>query len=421
MTANLPRRRAAKAPRGTEIKKRTFKRGTYFDLFYERPDTGKRVKYPVNFNTRGEALVMANQIMQTINRGEWISPEERETMDTRNQTTLNDYFERYLRVHNVAPSTEVQYRSIWNQRVKETLGKLPIKKITSDDILEWYSTMATEYETPKRTADTYKEVASVFSLAYEDHLIDRSPCEIKGAGRAPEPDQKPLITQEQLQVIYEHLPKHYKLAALVAGYGALRIGEWAGLERRDVIVTPGAPEQCPLVQVFIRRAAKVNKGANKINSLPPVYLGETKTKKQRKVTLPGWLGVQLIEWLDSMEDKSAEAILFPNADGELTCSRSFNKIMKRAGRFAGRGDVSSHDLRHFGGTLFSQSGATMAETMHRLGHSTTGAAMRYQHATMDRDRAIAERMTFDMPDGVVSLDKKRKEKQSEKKEGLNHA
>ncbi|HET9646940.1 MAG TPA: hypothetical protein VFP34_01755, partial [Microlunatus sp.] len=43
--------------------------------------------------------------------------------------------------------------------------------------------------------------------------------------------------------------------------------------------------------------------------------------------------------------------------------------------------------------LAAQSGATIAELMHRLGHTTPAAAMRYQHAAAERDREIAQRMS----------------------------
>ncbi len=39
--------------------------------------------------------------------------------------------------------------------------------------------------------------------------------------------------------------------------------------------------------------------------------------------------------------------------------------------------------------LAATTGATLAELMARLGHSTAGAAMRYQHAAQDRDKVIA--------------------------------
>jgi integrase len=48
-----------------------------------------------------------------------------------------------------------------------------------------------------------------------------------------------------------------------------------------------------------------------------------------------------------------------------------------------------HDLRHTGSTWSAQSGATRRELMERIGHSSTRAAMICQHATRDRDRAMA--------------------------------
>ena len=47
-----------------------------------------------------------------------------------------------------------------------------------------------------------------------------------------------------------------------------------------------------------------------------------------------------------------------------------------------------HDLRHVGGTLAAATGASLKELMARLGHSSTRAALMYQHASRDRDQAI---------------------------------
>lgn len=49
-----------------------------------------------------------------------------------------------------------------------------------------------------------------------------------------------------------------------------------------------------------------------------------------------------------------------------------------------------HDLRHLGGTLAAATGASLKELMAGLGHSSTRAALIYQHATRDRDQAIAQ-------------------------------
>jgi hypothetical protein len=42
-----------------------------------------------------------------------------------------------------------------------------------------------------------------------------------------------------------------------------------------------------------------------------------------------------------------------------------------------------------GGTLAAATGASLKELMARLGHSSTRAALIYQHASPDRDQAIA--------------------------------
>ena len=69
------------------------------------------------------------------------------------------------------------------------------------------------------------------------------------------------------------------------------------------------------------------------------------------------------------------------------------KVYRRARKAAGRPDLRWHDLRHTGATLAAQAGATLAELMNRLGHSTVTAALIYQHAAAGRDAEIARRLS----------------------------
>ena len=48
-----------------------------------------------------------------------------------------------------------------------------------------------------------------------------------------------------------------------------------------------------------------------------------------------------------------------------------------------------HDLRHRGNTLAAATGASTRELMARMGHASAEAALRYPHATRERDQAIA--------------------------------
>jgi len=72
---------------------------------------------------------------------------------------------------------------------------------------------------------------------------------------------------------------------------------------------------------------------------------------------------------------------------------TFHKSYRKARHAAGRPDLRFHDLRHTGAVLAAATGATLAELMQRLGHTTAGAAMRYQHAARDRDAEIAETLS----------------------------
>jgi integrase len=54
--------------------------------------------------------------------------------------------------------------------------------------------------------------------------------------------------------------------------------------------------------------------------------------------------------------------------------------------------LRDHDLRRTAGALATAAGGSLREAMARLGHSTTVAAVRYQHVMADRDATIAREL-----------------------------
>jgi integrase len=75
----------------------------------------------------------------------------------------------------------------------------------------------------------------------------------------------------------------------------------------------------------------------------------------------------------------------------------------RARDAAGRPDLKCHDLRRTGATYAAFAEATIAELMRHIGHITPAMAMRYQHATDDRDRAIAAALSGFHEADVIEL------------------
>ena len=57
--------------------------------------------------------------------------------------------------------------------------------------------------------------------------------------------------------------------------------------------------------------------------------------------------------------------------------------------------IHFHDLRHAAATTAVQTGATLKDTMARLGHASPRAALIYQHTARDRDEAIAAALEAD--------------------------
>ena len=84
-----------------------------------------------------------------------------------------------------------------------------------------------------------------------------------------------------------------------------------------------------------------------------------------------------------------DSLIFNTQNGGHLQPSTLYRHWYRARDDAGSPDLRFHDLRHSGAVLAASTGASLAELMGRLGHSTPHAAMRYQHTAQGRDREIA--------------------------------
>jgi integrase len=107
------------------------------------------------------------------------------------------------------------------------------------------------------------------------------------------------------------------------------------------------------------------------------------------VAIPPHLMPAVKDHLADHVKASRDALLFPAAHGGHLAPATLYRVYYPAREAAGRPDLRFYDLRHTGATLAAATGASLAELMARLGHSTAGAALRYQHAAAERDKVIA--------------------------------
>jgi integrase len=97
-----------------------------------------------------------------------------------------------------------------------------------------------------------------------------------------------------------------------------------------------------------------------------------------------------LRWhLERFAEPGERGLVFVGPKGAPLRRSNFRPTWNAARMRAGAQEMHFHDLRHVGGTLAAATGASLKELMARLGHSSTRAALMYQHASRDRDQAIA--------------------------------
>lgn len=115
---------------------------------------------------------------------------------------------------------------------------------------------------------------------------------------------------------------------------------------------------------------------------------------RRTVAIPAVILPELQEHLDRYAEMMTAGLLFVGPLGAPLRNANFGRsVWRPAVQNLGLRGLHFHDLRGCAATLAAISGATTAELMHRLGHSTPNIALRYQRATADRDDAVARALS----------------------------
>lgn len=176
--------------------------------------------------------------------------------------------------------------------------------------------------------------------------------------------------------IAETVAPERRLLVLLAGQTGMRRGELLALRRRHVDLLHGT--------IRVEESAlelKTDAGATKA---PKSDAG------RRTIHLAPTLRAEVERHLGEHVETRSDAHLFTGPKGGRLRSATWHQEWTEAREATGLTHLHFHDLRHLAGTSFAQAGATTKETMRRLGHSTPAAALRYQHATDERDKALAD-------------------------------
>lgn len=394
------------SPKARGAKRRGFGRLSHlpsgrWQAGYTGPD-GLLYRAPMTFSHKADAEGWIGAEKRLIDLDDWLPPDQRGQRRVDRHTavpTLLEYGKdwidkRRVRGRSLKPRTREHYTKLLEKKIAPGLGNLPLKNITEEHVESWHERMGED--TPTLRAHAYSLLSSILSTAVKRDLLTKNPCRIEGAAQSGgRRDFEPLTPREIVELAQE-MPTKYQLLILLAGWAGLRFGELAELRRKDISVAS--------------MSIKVHRGVVRAEGV--TIVGGTKSEAGfRTVHVPPHLENAIMEHLDQHAQPGRDGLLFPAShSGNLAPSTLYGcaptkrvtpegvewvggSNFYRARIVIGRPELRFHDLRHSAAVLAAQTGATLAELMQRLGHSTPQAAMRYQHAAKERDAEIAARLS----------------------------
>lgn len=273
------------------------------------------------------------------------------------------------------------YRSTLSRHILPALGKKKLGEVTQDDV----DRLLRSRKTPAVRTNVSRVLRSLYLAAVDqgEGGLTAVPFRL----HVPRPqvarglDSSKVATPEQVRALAEALPEQLSLAAYLAAIMSLRLGEVLGLQRGDFegLDSPG------LAVLHIRRQWNSKAyGGGASYSAP-------KAGSEGVLAVPEELAAQVRAHLERWVGGKKISPLFPSAaDPSRPLSQTrFDEEWRAARVKAGMPAFRFHDLRHTGLTLYAQAGATLSEIMARGRHKHPEVAVRYQHATLERDRANA--------------------------------
>ena len=306
-------------------------------------------------------------------RGAWVDPRA-------GRVTLAEYSRRWLALRtDLRPGTRELYASLLKLHIRPVLGTVEIARITPSMVRSWYAELSGDDGPGRATAARcYRLLRTIMNTAVTDELMVKNPCQVKGAGAERSPE-RPVITVLQVQALADVIAPRFRAAVLLASYCSLRRGEILALRRGDVDLLHGT--------VTVRRAV-VSLATGEL------FMGDPKTAAGRRtIAIPDVIVPALEDHLTSHVAVPPDSLLFTGEKGGPLRPHVLQAAWDKARRQTGLQYLHFHDLRHSGNTWAAATGASTAELMARMGHASAAAALRYQHATADRDRAIASALS----------------------------
>jgi integrase len=328
---------------------------------------------PRTFRTKREAYAFLAQTRADLERGTWVDPDA-------GKEPLAEYAWRWLDERpNLRRRTQELYDGLLRLHLLPALGDTPLRDLRPGTIRTWHAGLLKGAKPGASTAaKAYRLLRSILATAVEDDLLPKNPCAIKGAG-VERPKERPIATIEQVYALADAIEPRYRALVLTATFTGLRLGELRALTRRHLDLLHATVH-------VVEQMQELSHGE--------LIVGPPKSEAgKRTVAIPPALIPELEAHLGRWAAPGPDGLVFCGTREQPIRRASLYAAWRRAVRTVGLDELRFHDLRHTGNTLAAATGASTKELMTRMGHASPRAALIYQHATEERDKAIAEALS----------------------------
>ncbi len=340
------------------------------------PESGKRrLKWHKSCRTRGEADEALTEIVQTLNRGNYVEPSKGTV-----QSFLRDEWLPSARA-TLKPSTAKLYETLLDAYVMPRLGSTRLQALTPARLNAFYAELLVSGRAHGEgglSATSVRNVHRVIHRAMRDAVrwdrLSKNPAEFADPPRATRPPMA-VWNGDQLGRFLDSVSRDDDAAVwvLLATTG-MRRAEALGLRWGDIDLDGGRVTiRAALAYVGTRATLTEPKTASsrRLVSLPAVTVTALRGHKARQAAAKLELG----------PDYDDRGFAFAGADGSpmnpATISRRFDRLAERTSLPR----ITLHGLRHSWATIALGAGVPAKVASEILGHSSIAVTMdTYSHA-----------------------------------------
>ncbi|MEJ5928734.1 site-specific integrase [Corynebacterium sp. H128] len=309
-----------------------------------------------SFSRKADATNYAGHVTTQLTRGEYTSPELR-------QTTIGVLFEQWeaIKETEVTGQSMMGRRSVWRNHIKPTWEKVEVGVVRKAHVTSWIAEKRKEGVGASTLQLALVVLRGILEHAVDLGYITANPAQRVKVASEDKPPRK-ILTVAQVEMLankVDYLPELVRFLA----YTGMRWGEATALTVDDV----------DLEKRRIRIIKRVQSAGGKLTIAPA-----TKTGENRVVVYPDELDTSIRTVLDG---HVWENRLFSSVEGHLLRNGQYmKKFFKPAleacqDEVEGFPDVTIHDLRHTAASLAISAGANPKAVQRLLGHKSATVTM----------------------------------------------